>query len=101
MKTLTITNAKKNLGRWLSAAAQGEDIGIISGSDIIALRKVEIEAIDDYSYAVREYGVTRQQLKQFDKALDAHIDRGERKGTYRTFRNAAALRKTLEKADKD
>jgi hypothetical protein len=101
MKTLTITDAKKNLGRWLSAAAHGEDIGIISGCDIIALRKVEVEAVDDYSYAVREYGVTRGQLKQFDKALDAHINRGERKGRYRAFRNAAAIGKALEKTDKD
>jgi antitoxin (DNA-binding transcriptional repressor) of toxin-antitoxin stability system len=31
MKTLTITDAKKNLGRWLAAAARGEDIGIVSG----------------------------------------------------------------------
>jgi hypothetical protein len=43
MKTLTITDAKKNLGRWLNAAARGEDSGIISGADIIALRKVEVE----------------------------------------------------------
>jgi antitoxin (DNA-binding transcriptional repressor) of toxin-antitoxin stability system len=28
MKTLTITDAKKNLGRWLTAAGRGEDIGL-------------------------------------------------------------------------
>jgi antitoxin (DNA-binding transcriptional repressor) of toxin-antitoxin stability system len=44
MKTLTITDAKKNLGRWLAAAARGEDIGIVCGSDIVALRKVEVES---------------------------------------------------------
>jgi hypothetical protein len=55
MKTLTITVAKKNLGKWLQAAASGEDIGIISGADIIALRKVRVEPMD---YAWREYGVT-------------------------------------------
>jgi antitoxin (DNA-binding transcriptional repressor) of toxin-antitoxin stability system len=75
MKSLTITDAKKNLGRWLSAAVRGEDIGIISGADIIALRKVEVEAVDEYSYAMREYGVTRQQLDQFGKAVDQHIAR--------------------------
>ena len=46
MKTLTITNAKKNLGRWLDAAARGQDIGIVSGADIIALCKVEVESTD-------------------------------------------------------
>ena len=53
MKTLTITDAKKNLSRWLDAAARGEDIGIIRGADIIALRRVEVESTD---YAQREYG---------------------------------------------
>jgi antitoxin (DNA-binding transcriptional repressor) of toxin-antitoxin stability system len=32
MQTLTITDAKKNLGRWLAAASSGEDIGIICGA---------------------------------------------------------------------
>ena len=55
MKTLTITDAKKNLSRWLDAAARGQDIGIIRGAEIIALRRVEVESAD---YAQREYGVT-------------------------------------------
>ena len=55
MKTLTITDAKKNLSRWLAAASRGEDIGIVCGADIIALRKVEVESTD---YAQREYGAT-------------------------------------------
>jgi antitoxin (DNA-binding transcriptional repressor) of toxin-antitoxin stability system len=59
MKTLTIMDAKKNLSRWLTAAAQGEDIGIICGADVIALRKVDVESTD---YAQREYGVTPEQL---------------------------------------
>jgi len=44
MKTLTITEAKKNLSRWLAAAAQGQDVGIVCGADIIALRKIEVES---------------------------------------------------------
>jgi antitoxin (DNA-binding transcriptional repressor) of toxin-antitoxin stability system len=44
MKTLTITDAKKNLGRWLAAASRGEDVGIVCEADIIALRKVEVES---------------------------------------------------------
>ena len=60
MKTLTITDAKKSLGTWLKAAARGEDIGIISGADIIALRKVNVEAAD---YAQTEYGATPSQVE--------------------------------------
>jgi antitoxin (DNA-binding transcriptional repressor) of toxin-antitoxin stability system len=68
MKTLTITEAKKNLGRWLTAAARGQDVGIIAGADIIALRKVEVESTD---YAQREYGVTPEQALALDQATDA------------------------------
>lgn len=72
MKTLTITAAKKNLGRLLSAAAKGEDIGIVCGSDIIALRKVEIESVD---YAQREYGVTPEHITKLEKAVDRRYRR--------------------------
>ena len=59
MKTLTITDAKKNLGAWPKAAARGEDIGIVSGSDIIALGKVPVESTD---YAQTEYGADANQV---------------------------------------
>ncbi len=75
MKTLTITEAKRNLGRWLSAAATGEDIGIIAGSDIIALRKVEVESTD---YAQREYGVTPEHVRTLETATDARYRRLKR-----------------------
>ena len=67
MKTLTITDAKKNLGRWLAAAARGEDIGIVCGADIVALRKVNVEATD---YVQREYGVTPEQAAALEKATE-------------------------------
>jgi len=72
MKTLTITEAKKNLGRWLTAAAKGEDIGIIAGADVIALRRVEVESTD---YAQREYGATPDQVLVLDKATDRRYRR--------------------------
>jgi antitoxin (DNA-binding transcriptional repressor) of toxin-antitoxin stability system len=67
MKTLTITDAKKNLGRLLAAAARGEDIGIICGADIVALRKVNVESTD---YAQREYGVTPEQVTALEEATE-------------------------------
>jgi antitoxin (DNA-binding transcriptional repressor) of toxin-antitoxin stability system len=42
MKTLAIPTARQNLGAWLPRAARGEEIGIISGAQVIALRPVEI-----------------------------------------------------------
>ncbi len=67
MKTLTITDAKKNLGQWLMAAARGEDVGIISGADIIALRKVDVESTD---YALREYGLTQAESATLEERVE-------------------------------
>ncbi len=77
MKTLTITDAKKNLSRWLTAAARGDDIGIVCGADIIALRKVEVQSTD---YAQREYGATPDQVAALDKATDRRYRQLKRSG---------------------
>lgn len=77
MMTLTITDAKKNLTRWLKAAARGEEVAIMSGADVIALRKVEVEATD---YAWREYGVTKEELDRFEAKLDADYARLKKQG---------------------
>jgi antitoxin (DNA-binding transcriptional repressor) of toxin-antitoxin stability system len=79
MRTLTITDAKKNLGKWLNAAIKGEDIGILAGSNVIALRPVEVEATD---YAWREYGVTTDELDRFIEKENARIDEMKRTGDY-------------------
>jgi antitoxin (DNA-binding transcriptional repressor) of toxin-antitoxin stability system len=82
MKTLTITDAKKNLGRWLTAAARGEDIGIVSGANIIALRKVEVESTD---YAQREYGVTKKEMDLATKRIDAELLADKKRGRLRRY----------------
>jgi antitoxin (DNA-binding transcriptional repressor) of toxin-antitoxin stability system len=92
MKTLTITEAKRNLGRWLSAAARGEDIGIVAGADIIALRKVTVESTD---YAQREYGVTEDDVRQLERTTDNRYRRLKRAGKVKTTA-AEELRKLLE-----
>jgi antitoxin (DNA-binding transcriptional repressor) of toxin-antitoxin stability system len=94
MKTLTITDAKKNLGKWLKAAAQGEEVGIVAGSDIIALRKIEVTAVDT-SYAEAQYGVTPESLARFEKAVDARYQRQRKAGKLQTLEQAET---TLEKA---
>ena len=75
MKTLTITDAKKNLGRWLTAAVRGEDIGIICGADIVALRKVSVESAD---YVAREYGATAEQVEKLEKATEQRFGKMKR-----------------------
>jgi antitoxin (DNA-binding transcriptional repressor) of toxin-antitoxin stability system len=91
MKTLTITDAKRNLGRWLAAAARGEDIGIVAGADIIALRRVEVESLD---YAQREYGASAQQVAALEKATDRRYRQLKGSGKLVTL-SARQLRKLL------
>ena len=91
MKALTITEAKKNLRRWLAAAVRGEDIGIVYGATIIALRKVEVESTD---YAQREYAATPDQIAALEKATDARYRKLKRSGKLLTV-TAEQLRKLL------
>lgn len=46
MTTFTITEAKRSLGALLKRAVAGEDIGIISGAQIVALRRVDVISAD-------------------------------------------------------
>ena len=77
MTTLTITEAKKNLGKWLNAAIHGEEIAIINGAAFVALRPVEVEAAD---YASREYGATKEELVRFEKRVSAEVRRLRARG---------------------
>jgi antitoxin (DNA-binding transcriptional repressor) of toxin-antitoxin stability system len=92
VKTLTITDAKKNLGRWLDAAARGQDIGIIRGAEIIALRRAEVESTD---YAQREYAATPEQIAAFADATEKHYRRLKRSGKLVTV-TTQQLRNLLE-----
>ncbi len=46
MRTVTITEAKKHLGAYLKEAVEGDNIGVICGSRIVALRPVEVTSLD-------------------------------------------------------
>ena len=92
MKTLTVTDARKNLSRWLDAAARGQDIGIIRGAEIIALRRVAVESTD---YAQREYAATPEQIAAFEAATDKRYRRLKRSGKLVTV-TAEQLRNLLE-----
>jgi antitoxin (DNA-binding transcriptional repressor) of toxin-antitoxin stability system len=46
MKTVTITEAKKHLGAYLKESVAGQNIGIICGNRIVALRPVEVTSMD-------------------------------------------------------
>ncbi len=73
MKTLTVTKARQNLGGWLKRAVQGEEIGVVIGDQIVALRPVQITAAD---YAETEYGLTKEEMDRAAKRIRAEVSRG-------------------------
>lgn len=102
MTTLTITEAKKNLGKWLNAAANGEEIAIITGATVVALQPVEVRRARpleihelNYEYARKEYGVTPVEFDAFNKRIAADYRKEKRTGTLLTVKNP-----TFEKLEK-
>ena len=82
MTTLSITEARQNLGVWVKKAIAGENVGILCGNQVVALRPVEIESTD---YAEREYGVTGPELDRFAKRAHEEIKKDRRAGRLREF----------------
>ena len=82
MRTLSPTQARANLSSLLKRAANGEDIGILHGDQVIALRPVTIHSDD---YALREYGVTEKELDRFVKRMDKKITRERKSGTIKRY----------------
>ena len=85
MKTLTITQARRNLGQLCSEAGRGKVIGIISGHQIFQLKPVQVVAWDD-TYAAKEYDVTAAEMGAFVEHADAEIGRKEKRGAYTRFK---------------
>ena len=82
MQTLSPTKARSNLTFWLKAAACGEDVGILYGDQIIALRPVSVESTD---YALREYGATNADVERLSQKAHEEIQKNRRSGTLKSF----------------
>ncbi|HXR45937.1 MAG TPA: type II toxin-antitoxin system prevent-host-death family antitoxin [Candidatus Limnocylindrales bacterium] len=82
MTTLTITKARANLSDLLEKAKRGEDIGIVSGDQIVALRPVTVSS-DDYAW--REYGVTPAELERLGKRIERKISAERKRGKIKRF----------------
>ena len=85
MKTLTITQARRNLGQLCAEAGRGKAVGIISGHQIFQLKPVQVVAWDD-TYVAREYGVGAAEMDTFVARADADIARKEKRGAYTRFK---------------
>jgi antitoxin (DNA-binding transcriptional repressor) of toxin-antitoxin stability system len=82
MTTLSPTKARSNFTAWLKKAASGEEIGIRYGGKVFVLHPIEEE---DTSYAEKEYGVTKAELKRFTKRLHAQGEKDRRAGKSREY----------------
>lgn len=82
MTTLSPTQARANLSSLLKRAAKGEDIGILHGDRVIALRPVQVYSDD---YALHEYGVTEQELDRFVRRTKERIARHRKAGKMTIF----------------
>ena len=82
MTTLSPTRARANLTSLLKRAANGEDIGILHGDKVIALRPVTVHSDD---YALQEYGVTEKELDRFVKRMDKRIARARKAGKIKRY----------------
>lgn len=82
MTTLSPTKARSNLTAWLKKASAGEDIGILFGDKVIALRPVEVESID---YAWTEYGLTKKEMARIAKNLHAKTQKQIKAGKFREY----------------
>ena len=93
MTTLSPTKARANLTHWLKRASAGEDIGILCGDKVIALRAVRVFA-EDSNYAKREYGVTEAELRAFVKRADKELKQDRRAGRVTKYKGdiRAAIR---------
>lgn len=71
MKTVTITEAKKHLGSYLKGAVDGQNIGIICGNRVVALRPVEVTSLDFEKFGDQEAiaGLTVEQREQLYERL--------------------------------
>ncbi len=82
MTTLSPTQARINLSSLLKRAAKGEDIGILHGDQVIALRPVTVHSDD---YALQEYAMTEKQLARFAKRMDQEITREYKSGAVKRY----------------
>ena len=102
MKTLTITEAKKNLGKWLTAAVRGEQIGIVSGATVVSLQPIEVQPKPwyetmpvDHEYIRKEYGMSPEEMQRALDRLSARSQQELREG-----RGIVIEEPTIEKLEK-
>lgn len=87
MQTLTVTAARAQLGHWLARAVRGEEIGVIVGAQVVALRPVPIQAAD---YMETEYALTTAEADRAVARMKAETRQAKAAGTLISLAELAA-----------
>jgi len=95
MTTVTLTQARANLGKLCERARKGEEIGIIAGNQVLQLQPVEVRRSQpgeitiipmDGDYVMREYGLTPQEWRRLQKCERSRYARDKQAGRVVTFK---------------
>jgi antitoxin (DNA-binding transcriptional repressor) of toxin-antitoxin stability system len=86
MKTLTVSKARQGLGGWLARALAGEDIGIIAGDRVVALRPVGVHSDD---WALSEYALTERELDRAARNIERKARHEHRTGKTKAWDGTA------------
>lgn len=82
MKTLSITEGRQNLSRWVKRALQGEAVGFLLDGRVVVLRPVDVHSAD---YVLQEYGASQQQAEGAFKAVRADVRKARAAGATKPF----------------
>ncbi len=80
---VSASKARSNFTALLKKAAAGERIGIRYGKKVVPLGPGKED--DDTSYAEKEYGLTKAELKRFAKRLNAQTKKDIKAGNFREY----------------
>ena len=83
MTMVSAAKARTNFSALLKKAAAGEKFGIRYGKKVIPIGPAEDE--EGTSYAEKEYGVTKAELKRFVKRMNAQTKRDIKAGNFREY----------------
>lgn len=95
MITVTLTQARAQLGKLCARAKKGEEIGIIAGDQILQLQPMAVRPARpgeitivrlDGDYVMREYGLTERDWRSFQKRERARYARDKHTGRIVSFK---------------
>jgi antitoxin (DNA-binding transcriptional repressor) of toxin-antitoxin stability system len=92
MTTMTLKEAKTNLSELCQRAKDGEDVGIISGKEVLRLVPTKVNRHNSVvlipmtrEYVAKEYGVAPAEFAKFKKRLEGRYRKEKGRGTIKRF----------------